>query len=56
MSQPVANLPVTIYKFAMSPFPQWQSLAWAGVFLITLGGAGSEHPRTHDLLEKIRAE
>ncbi|BBU28002.1 phosphate transport system permease protein PstA [Burkholderia sp. THE68] len=40
MSQPVANLPVTIYKFAMSPFPQWQSLAWAGVFLITLGVLG----------------
>jgi len=40
MSQPIANLPVTIYKFAMSPFPQWQSLAWAGVFLITLGVLG----------------
>ncbi|GGD67497.1 phosphate transporter permease subunit PtsA [Caballeronia grimmiae] len=40
MNQPVANLPVTIYKFAMSPFPQWQVLAWAGVFLITLGVLG----------------
>ncbi|WP_250534350.1 phosphate ABC transporter permease PstA [Caballeronia sp. AZ10_KS36] len=40
MNQPVANLPVTIYKFAMSPFPQWQTLAWAGVFLITLGVLG----------------
>ncbi|KMY85830.1 Phosphate transport system permease protein PstA [Candidatus Paraburkholderia calva] len=40
LNQPVANLPVTIYKFAMSPFPQWQSLAWAGVFLITLGVLG----------------
>ncbi|KND58103.1 Phosphate transport system permease protein PstA [Candidatus Paraburkholderia schumanniana] len=40
MNQSVANLPVTIYKFAMSPFPQWQSLAWAGVFLITLGVLG----------------
>ena len=36
MMQPLANLPVTIYKFAMSPFPQWQSLAWAGVLIITL--------------------
>lgn len=36
MSQPLANLPVTIYKFAMSPFSQWQSLAWAGVLIITL--------------------
>lgn len=40
MNQPIANLPVTIFKFAMSPFPQWQSLAWAGVFLITLGVLG----------------
>ncbi|CAK9886872.1 MAG: Phosphate transport system permease protein PstA [Candidatus Erwinia impunctatus] len=36
MMQPLANLPVTIFKFAMSPFPEWQSLAWAGVLLITL--------------------
>lgn len=40
MGQPIANLPVTIFKFAMSPFAQWQSLAWAGVFLITLGVLG----------------
>ncbi|CAG9199180.1 phosphate ABC transporter membrane subunit PstA [Paraburkholderia tropica] len=40
MNQPMANLPVTIYKFAMSPFSQWQLLAWAGVFLITLGVLG----------------
>lgn len=37
LSQPMASLPVTIYQFAMSPFADWQSLAWAGVFLITLG-------------------
>jgi phosphate transport system permease protein len=36
MSQPIANLPVTIFKFAMSPFTEWQQLAWAGVLLITL--------------------
>lgn len=35
--EPMANLPVTIFKFAMSPFPDWQRLAWAGVLLITLG-------------------
>jgi phosphate transport system permease protein len=28
---------VTIFKFAMSPFTDWQQLAWAGVFLITAG-------------------
>lgn len=37
MNEPMANLPVTIFKFAMSPFSNWQQLAWAGVFLITLG-------------------
>ncbi|MGO2305547.1 MAG: phosphate ABC transporter permease PstA [Providencia sp.] len=36
MSEPIANLPVTIFKFAMSPFSEWQHLAWAGVLLITL--------------------
>lgn len=36
LMQPIANLPVTIFKFAMSPFAKWQSLAWAGVLLITL--------------------
>lgn len=36
LNEPMANLPVTIYKFAMSPFADWQGLAWAGVFIITL--------------------
>jgi phosphate transport system permease protein len=37
MSEPMASLPVTIFKFAMSPYENWQKLAWAGVFLITIG-------------------
>ena len=37
MTQPMASLPVTIFKFAMSPYENWQKLAWAGVFLITVG-------------------
>lgn len=37
LSQPMASLPVTIFKFAMSPFENWQKLAWAGVFIITFG-------------------
>jgi phosphate transport system permease protein len=37
MNAPIANLPVTIFKFAMSPYPDWVALAWAGVFLITIG-------------------
>jgi phosphate transport system permease protein len=36
LSQPMASLPVTIFKFAMSPYENWQKLAWAGVFLITM--------------------
>ena len=36
LSSPMASLPVTIFKFAMSPYENWQKLAWAGVFLITL--------------------
>ena len=36
LTGPVASLPVTIFKFAMSPYENWQKLAWAGVFLITL--------------------
>ncbi|CAK0743719.1 phosphate ABC transporter membrane subunit PstA [Gammaproteobacteria bacterium] len=40
INAPMASLPVTIFKFAMSPFEDWQDLAWAGVFLITLGVLG----------------
>jgi phosphate transport system permease protein len=36
LGEPMASLPVTIFKFAMSPYENWQKLAWAGVFLITL--------------------
>ena len=36
LSEPMASLPVTIFKFAMSPYENWQKLAWAGVFLITM--------------------
>jgi len=37
LGQPMASLPVTIFKFAMSPYENWQKLAWAGVFIITIG-------------------
>lgn len=37
LSKPMASLPVTIFKFAMSPYENWQKLAWAGVLLITIG-------------------
>jgi len=35
MGQPMANLPVVIFQFAMSPYEDWQKLAWAGALLIT---------------------
>jgi phosphate transport system permease protein len=40
LTQPMASLPVTIFKFAMSPYENWQKLAWAGVFLITISVLG----------------
>jgi phosphate transport system permease protein len=36
MNAPMANLPVVIFQFAMSPFEDWKTLAWAGALLITL--------------------
>jgi phosphate transport system permease protein len=40
LGEPMASLPVTIFKFAMSPYENWQQLAWAGVFIITLAVLG----------------
>ncbi|WP_296445977.1 phosphate ABC transporter permease PstA [Rhodoferax sp. UBA5149] len=40
LSTPIASLPVTIFKFAMSPYENWQKLAWAGVFIITVAVLG----------------
>jgi len=36
MRAPMANLPVVIYNFAMSPYENWQQLAWGGAALIAL--------------------
>jgi len=36
MNQPLANLPVVIFQFAMSPYEDWHRLAWGGAALITL--------------------
>ena len=36
MDAPMANLPVVIFQFAMSPYKDWQQLAWGGALLITL--------------------
>ena len=40
LSNPTASLPVVIFQFAMSPYENWQQLAWTGVFLITLAVLG----------------
>lgn len=40
MNQPMANLPVVIFQFAMSPYENWQELAWTGALLITLSVLG----------------
>jgi phosphate transport system permease protein len=36
----MANLPVVIFQFAMSPYDNWRNLAWAGALLITFGVLG----------------
>ncbi len=40
MNQPLANLPVVIFQFAMSPYDDWHNLAWAGALLITASVLG----------------
>jgi phosphate transport system permease protein len=36
MNKPMANLPVVIYQFAMSPYDNWRALAWGGALIVTL--------------------
>ncbi|MEJ2099148.1 MAG: phosphate ABC transporter permease PstA [Desulfobacterales bacterium] len=40
LNKPMANLPVVIFQFAMSPYKDWHELAWAGALLITFGVLG----------------
>ncbi|HEU4852456.1 MAG TPA: phosphate ABC transporter permease PstA [Telluria sp.] len=40
MNAPMANLPVVIYQFAMSPYDDWRALAWGGALLVTLSVLG----------------
>ncbi|RMD83368.1 MAG: ABC transporter permease subunit, partial [Candidatus Dadabacteria bacterium] len=37
MNEPIANLTVTIFNYAMSPYDDWQAMAWGAAFLITAG-------------------
>ncbi len=36
LNAPMANLPVVIFQFALSPYPNWQQLAWSGALIITV--------------------
>ena len=36
LNEPLANLPVVIFQYAMSPYDEWHELAWAGAFILTL--------------------
>jgi phosphate transport system permease protein len=36
MNAPMSSLPAVIYKFALSPYEEWQQLAWTGALLITM--------------------
>jgi phosphate transport system permease protein len=36
MAQPMANIPVVIFQYALSPYDAWHKLAWAGAFLLTM--------------------
>jgi phosphate transport system permease protein len=36
LNAPMASLPVVIFQFALSPYPEWQALAWTGALIITL--------------------
>jgi phosphate transport system permease protein len=35
LNAPLANLPVVVFQYAMSPYDEWHSLAWAGAFVLT---------------------
>jgi phosphate transport system permease protein len=36
LTQPMANVPVVIFQYAMSPYEFWHALAWAGAFMVTM--------------------
>ena len=36
LNQPISSLPVVIFQFALSPYHDWQALAWTGALIITL--------------------
>ncbi len=55
MGSPMANLPVVIFQFAMSPYDNWISLAWGGALLITLAVLALNILARVFFREKVRA-
>jgi phosphate transport system permease protein len=55
MNKPMANLPVVIYQFAMSPYDNWVSLAWGGALLITFTVLGLNILARVVFREKVQA-
>ena len=43
VSQPLANVPVVIFQYAMSPYDEWHALAWAGALILTAIVLGLNH-------------
>jgi len=54
MNKPLANLPVVIFQFAMSPYDNWVSLAWGGSLLITFAVLGLNILARVVFREKVR--
>ena len=52
LNAPMASLPVVIFQFAMSPYDDWQQLAWAGALLITAGRARAQHRRARSSAQR----
>lgn len=55
MNVPISSLPIVIFQFAMSPYKDWQNLAWAGAFLITITVLGLSIFARHMLSTKRRS-
>jgi len=55
MNAPMANLPVVIFQFAMSPYDNWVDLAWAAALLITFAVLGLNILARVVFREKVQA-
>ena len=59
MSEPLANVPVVIFQYAMSPYDEWHALAWAGALVLTAFVLGSQpfgalsRPRRRNMIDLL---